>query len=150
MSAKIKKSIFANAGTAAIEFGLMVPFLLILLAGLVEIGFSVWQAMQVQAAAEAGAGYAIKHGWNAAAISNAVVNATEATNITASPAPFEFCGCPAASGVTTIACNSTCTGGFAPSVYVQVGASMPHSVILSYLNLPIPATLTATATVRLQ
>jgi Flp pilus assembly protein TadG len=150
MSTKIKKRLFANAGTAAIEFGLVAPFLLILLAGTVEIGFSVWQAMQVQAAAEAGAGYAIKHGWNASAISTAVVNATAATNITASPAPFEFCGCPATSGVTTVVCTATCTGDSAPSVYVKVGASMPHSVILSDLGLPIPATLTASATVRLQ
>jgi Flp pilus assembly protein TadG len=150
MPAGMKKRLFANAGTAAIEFGLIAPFLLILLAGTVEIGFTIWQQMAVYAAAEAGAGYAIKSGWNAAAISSAVVNATDETSITASPAPVEFCGCPAASGVTTVVCTATCTGGSTPSIYVKVSAAIPHPVILSDLGLPIPATLTATATVRLQ
>jgi Flp pilus assembly protein TadG len=150
MPTGIKKGVFANAGTAAIEFALVAPFLLILLAGTIEIGFSIWQQMEVYAAAEAGAGYAIKNGWDASAISSAVVNATDETTITASPAPVEFCGCPATSGVTTVACTATCTGGYTPSVYAKVSASIPHPVILSNLGLPIPATLTATATVRLQ
>jgi Flp pilus assembly protein TadG len=145
-----KRRAFASAGTAAIEFGLIAPLLLILLAGTVELGFTIWQQMEVYAAAEAGAGYAIKHGWNATAISNVVTSATDETTITASPAPFEFCGCPAASGITTVVCTATCTGGTTPSLYVQVGASIPHTVILSNLGLPIPATLTASARVRLQ
>jgi Flp pilus assembly protein TadG len=140
----------ANAGSAAIEFGLMMPVLLVLLAGLVEIGFAVREAMQVQAAAEAGAGYAIKNGWDSVAISNAVVNATGATGISASPAPVQFCGCPGAGGVTAVLCTVKCTGGATPGVYVQVNASQPHSAILANLGLPIPAKLTAHATVRLQ
>ena len=150
MPTGIAKKLFASAGTAAIEFGLIAPFLLILLAGTIEIGFTIWQQMAVYAAAEAGAGYAIKNGWNATAISSAVVNATDETSITANPAPIEFCGCPAASGITTVSCTSTCTGGVTPSLYVKVSAAIPHPVILSDLGLPIPATLTATATVRLQ
>lgn len=150
MSARFNRGILANAGSAAIEFGLILPVLLILLAGLVEIGFAVREAMQVQDAAEAGAAYAIKYGWNSVAISAAVVNATGATGITASPAPVQFCGCPAAGGVTTVLCTATCTGGVAPGTYVRVSASITHSAILDNLSLPIPTTLTGHATVRLQ
>jgi Flp pilus assembly protein TadG len=140
----------ASAGSAAIEVGLMMPVLLVLLAGLVEVGFAVREAMQVQAAAEAGAGYAIKNGWDSAAISNAVANATGATGISASPAPVQFCGCPGAGSVTAVLCTVKCTGGTAPGVYVQVNASQPHATILANLHLPIPAKFTAHATVRLQ
>jgi Flp pilus assembly protein TadG len=144
------RGIAANAGSAAIEFAIIAPVLLILLAGLVEIGFATREAMQVQDAAEAGAGYAIRNGWNSAAISAAVVNATGATGVTASPAPAQFCGCPGAAGITTVLCNATCTGGTTPGSYVRVSASIAHIAILGNLGLPIPATLTGHATVRLQ
>ena len=62
MRSGLRKGFFANAGTAAIEFGLIAPFLLILLAGTIEIGFSIWQQMEVYVAAEAGTGYAIRMG----------------------------------------------------------------------------------------
>jgi Flp pilus assembly protein TadG len=137
-------------GSAAIEFAIISPVLLIMLAGLVEIGFATREAMQVQDAAEAGAGYAIKYGWDSAAISASVVNATGASGVTASPAPVQFCGCPSAAGITTALCTATCPDGSAPGSYVRVSASITHTAILSNLGLPIPATLTGHATVRLQ
>jgi Flp pilus assembly protein TadG len=140
----------STKGSAAIEFGIIAPVLVILLVGVIELGFAVHQAMQVQDAAEAGALYAGKYGWDPAAISNAVVNATGAENITASPAPVQFCGCPDASGIATVACDQTCPSGDPVEVYARVSASRPHTAILTFLNLPIPDTLSGHATVRLQ
>lgn len=138
-------------GAAAIEFALISPVFLVLLVGMVEVGFAAYQAMQAQDAAEAGALYAAKYGWDPTGITNAVLNATSASGLTASPAPAEFCGCPASgSGITTVNCNSTCPGGSPPGLYISVSASLPHETILPYLNLPIPAVLTAHATVRTQ
>ena len=139
-----------SSGSAAIEFGLIAPVLVILLIGLVEVGFAVREAMQVQDAAEVGAGYAIKHGWDSAGIAAAVVNATGASGVTASPAPQQFCGCPGTAGVTSVLCTATCSTGMVPGVYVRVSASIAHQPILPGLGLPIPATLTGQATVRLQ
>jgi len=138
----------AEGGTVAIEFALIAPFLLTLLAGLVEIGFANYQEMQAQDAAEAGALYAATNGFNVQGISNAVVNATANTSITASPAPVSFCGCPSATGVSAVACASTCVSGDSPGQYVQVNASIAHDSIVPYLGLPIPATLTGQSTVR--
>lgn len=140
----------AARGTVAIEFGLAAPFFLTLVVGVVELGLASYQAMEAQDAAEAGALYASENGFDSGGISSAVVNATGNTNITASPAPTEFCGCPSATGVTAIACSTTCTGGSSPGVYVQVNAAIAHQTILSYLGLPIPATLTGQSTVRIQ
>ncbi|MFZ2466850.1 TadE/TadG family type IV pilus assembly protein [Parvibaculum sedimenti] len=139
-----------DAGTAAIEFGLLAPVLLILLAGLVEVGFSIRESMMVHEAVEAGASYATQYGWDSTGISNAITGATAETGITATPSPQTFCGCPTATGVTTTLCTATCTGGGSPGQYVRVDATIPHTTILSYLGLPIPATLTAHAIVRIQ
>jgi Flp pilus assembly pilin Flp len=69
------------SGTAAIEFGLFAPLLLIMLVYAVELGSGVFEAMQVQNAAEAGALYAAKYGWNAAGISAAVITANHCVHL---------------------------------------------------------------------
>ena len=144
-----KRTDLGGRGTAAIEFALAAPLFLALILGVVEIGFGAYQAMQTQDAAEAGALYAAKHGWDSTAISAAVVNATGASGMTASPAPSEFCGCPATTGVTVVACTATCTGGTAPGVYVQVNATLPHSTILPGLS-SLPSSFTFQSTIRIQ
>ena len=75
---------------AAIEFALLSPLLVLLLIGLVEVGFASYEAMQAQNAAEAGALYAARHGWDSAGIQAAVVNATGSSDVTATPAPQSF------------------------------------------------------------
>jgi Flp pilus assembly pilin Flp len=140
----------SNNGSAAIEFGLIAPVLLILLIGLVELGFAVHQAMQVQAAAEAGAIYAGRYGWDQSGIASAVEHATGADNVTADPAPTLFCGCPDAGGVAAAACDVQCPDGNWPGRYARISASMPHVPILTGLGLPIPAVLTGHAVVRVQ
>ena len=140
----------SRSGNAAIEFALVSPLFFVLIAGLVEIGFATRESMQAQMSAETGAGYAVKYGWDAAAISTAVTQAAGRTDITATPAPTTFCGCPDASGITPADCTATCTGGGAPSQYVRVQASIPHNAILPYLGLPIPPTQTAVAVTRIK
>jgi Flp pilus assembly protein TadG len=138
-----------QGGTAALEFALTAPFLLLFLMAVVELGFAMHETMQVYNSVEAGALYASKNGFDSAGISAAVVNATGTSGLTASPAPAQFCGCPQTTGVTTVSCGSTCTGGTAPGQYIRVYAALPHTSILPVFALPLPATLTAQAIVRL-
>jgi Flp pilus assembly protein TadG len=140
----------ASSGTAAIEFAITAPMLLILLVGFVEIGFAAYQSMQVQDAVEAGAVYATQNGWNASGIATAVTSATGASGLTATPAPTQFCGCPSATGITTIICTGTCSDGTAPGQYVQVNATLARISIFPGSGLGLPANLTATSTVRTQ
>ena len=81
-----------------------------------------------------------------------VVNATGTAGITASPIPLAFCGCPHAAGIVSQAsnCTTVCSDGTAPGHYVTVSAALSHQTIMSFLNLPLPATLTASSTVRIQ
>ena len=145
----MKKLVGKRRGSAAIEFGLMIPLLLTILMGVIEIGDAMYEAMQVYNSVEAGAVYAAKNGFDSAGISAAVANATSTTGITATPAPAQFCGCPSSAGVAQIACNSTCTGGIAPSQYVRISAALNHQTILPYPALSLPTTLTAQSIVRL-
>ncbi len=143
----------ALRGVAAIEFALLSPLFVILLSGIVELGMAGYQAMQVQAAVEAGALYAAQNGANnLAAIGQAVINATGTSGITATPAPTSFCGCPGAAGVISQGsnCTAVCSDGTAPGQYVQVGASLAHQTLMPFLQLPLPATLTAQSIVRVQ
>jgi Flp pilus assembly protein TadG len=137
-------------GTAAVEFGLLLPVLLALLLGAVELGFGIYAAIQAQSAAEAGALYAAKHGWDSAGISAAVVNATGASSMAATPAPQLFCGCPSTSGIAAIACSSTCAGGAQPGHYVQVNSSLARQSILSDPGLGLATTLTGLSVIRIQ
>jgi Flp pilus assembly protein TadG len=136
-----------EAGTAAVEFGLFAPLFVILLVGLVEIGFAMFGSMQVYSAVEAGALYASKNGWNAAGISSAVANSTNVSGVAASPAPSQFCGCPALAGITVATCGTSCTGGTAVSQYIRISATLTRTTILTS-GFGLPATLTAQSIIR--
>lgn len=151
MARIVHKMVRCRGGSAAIEFGLATPFLLVLLMGVVELGFAIYEAMQVYSAAEAGALYAVQNGWDSSGIAAAVTNATSTTGLTATPAPSEFWGCPSESGIAAVASSSIqCAGGNSPGLYVQVSASIDHSTILPYPGLSLPTTFTAKSIVRLE
>lgn len=139
-----------HSGTAAIEFGLAIPLLLLLLTGTVELGFAIYEAMQVYDAAEAGALYAAQNGWSSSGISTAVTSATSATGLTATPVPAQFWGCPGEGGITTVASSSVkCAGGTAPGQYIEVSATLDHSTILPYPGLSLPTSFTAKSVIRI-
>jgi TadE-like protein len=137
------------SGSAALEFGLAIPLLLLILMGVVELGNAMYRAMQVYDSVEAGMLYAAQNGFDAAGISAAVVNATGTQDITATPAPEEFCGCPGAGGILPTACNATCNDGSSAGQYVRISAAIPRQTILPYPPLPLPSTLTAQSVLRL-
>ncbi|MEJ0062555.1 MAG: TadE/TadG family type IV pilus assembly protein [Alphaproteobacteria bacterium] len=142
--------VFSRKGTAAIEFAFVLPLFLLLLSGIIEVGFSAYNAMLVANSVEAGAIYAAKNGWNASGITAAVANATGVSGISASPAPASFCGCPGSGGITTITCTSTCTGGISPGQYIRISATMTRQTIFSYSGLVVPATFTSQSIVRVK
>ena len=147
----------SESGTAAIEFALFLPFLVLLLSGIVELGFSAYEAMQVSNAVEAGALYAAKNGWNSASVASATVAGAVLppglNTLTATPAPTQFCGCPSAAGsVSNLGappCSATaCSGNTPAGTYVQVNASLSHTAIFP-TTWGLPATFTATAVIRI-
>jgi len=139
----------AIEGTAAIEFGFLAPILALMVVGVADFGMGIYRKMQVQNAAQAGAQYAMLHGFSAS-ISTAVTSASTFAGISAYPAPNQFCGCPTSSGVTTAACNSTCADGSVSGNYVTVSSQGTYETILPYPAIPNSFTFSAQSTVRIQ
>ena len=103
---------------------------------LMDFGLLVFQQMEVQQAAQAGAQYVITsmasaNGYSSSDVSSAVTNATTFTQISASPSPFQFCGCPSSSGVQQPkSCSqANCTTGTL-GTYVTVSAQAAYSPIV--------------------
>jgi Flp pilus assembly protein TadG len=139
----------SNIGSVAIEFGIAAPMLMILFVAVVEVGFAVYQAMQVQTAIEAGALDAAENGGSTDGISTAVLSATGLAGITATPSPAQFCGCPGTTGVVAVLCSATCVGGNTPGQYVRISAALTRKSLIPNSGLLLPATFTAQSIIRL-
>jgi Flp pilus assembly protein TadG len=146
---RIAALVWAREGNAALEFSLGAPVLAIIFVPLIDIGMAVYQQMQVQDAAQAGAQYAMAHGWNSSGIQSAVTSAT-ALSVSASPAPSKSCGCPDTSSVGAATCGSNCPDGQAAGTYVTVNAQATYAPLLPYPLLGTSMTLAAQATARIQ
>jgi len=151
--AKVKNRFWRRSvsGTVAIEFALLIPVLLMLIAITAELGLAMYESMQVNNAVEAGMVYAAKNDFDAAGIASAVVNATGTPGITAAPAPVQFCGCPGADGIVEETCVSPppCADGSPVGQYARISASLNHQTILPHIGLSLPTTVTAQSIVRL-
>ena len=140
-----------TSGVAAIEFAIIVPILMLMVVATADIGMGFYFKMQVEDSAQAGAAWAIKHGYfDANAISNAVTSAVSAPAISVSPAPVQFCGCASVSGISTVTCGTTCSGGILSGTYTTVSAQMTYNTILPYGFFPSTYNLSSQSTVRLQ
>jgi Flp pilus assembly protein TadG len=139
----------ACEGNAVIEFSIAAPVLAVILVPLIDIGMAVYQQMQVQDAAQAGAQYAMAHGWNSSSIQSAVMSAT-ALSVSASPAPSKTCGCPDGSSVSAATCGSTCSDGQKAGTYVTVGAQATYTPLFPYPTMGNSVTLSAQTTARIQ
>ena len=140
----------ARCGAAAVEFALLVPVLLAVVIPVVDLGMGFYQKMQVEDAAQAGAQYALAHGFNTAAIQNAVTSTTSLPSITATPAPAQSCGCPAGTSITAASCGSTCSNGLQAGTYVTVNATAVYHPLITYAALGTSVTLTAQSLVRIK
>jgi Flp pilus assembly protein TadG len=139
-----------QSGAAAVELALLAPVLTLMMVSVIDIGLGVYRKMQVEDAAQVGAQYAMRNGFDANAISNAVISATNFSSITASPAPVQFCGCATGSGISTLSCGTTCPGGAVAGTYTTVSAQATYSSLLNYQIVPQNYNFSAQSTARLQ
>jgi len=139
-----------TSGAVAVEFGFMIPVLTLMVVSVIDIGLGVYRKMQVEQAAQAGVEYAIAHGFDANAISNAVTSATNSSAVTASPSPVTFCGCATGSSISTVSCGTTCPGGALAGTYTTVSSQATYSTMLNYQVVPYTYTYSKQSTARLQ
>jgi Flp pilus assembly protein TadG len=134
-------------GSTALELALVLPVLLVLFLGICDMGFLLFQQMQVQAAADAGAAFAMARGpaaFNATTIGNVVTAAAYPTQTAITGAASWTCGCPnGTSGIAVVAgtppncCASpNCSNGFAPGLFVRVTAQATPTPIFAWPGYP--------------
>lgn len=139
----------AQDGAAAVELVVVMPLLLLLLSGVVDGGRLVLQAMQVHAAAQAGADFARGYGWDSGRISQAVATATRLP-VTATPQPAIVTGCLQSSGEIAASSAFTCPDGGAVGAFVTVHAQAPFDPLMPWPGLAHPNVLTAQSQVRIR
>ncbi len=158
----------SESGTAAIEFAMFAPILIILLGGAVDFGYAAFEWMQVNNLVEAQTLYVAQNAsalyyaapFSPTVITSAVGNSGSTSCATATPAPTRFCSCPLTTGMTTGTafaappadpCSAalTCNGNTsAQSAYVLVSASCTHTAIL-HVSWWTNPTFTSRALVRI-
>ncbi len=144
----------ARAGTAAIEFGLIFPVLLMIFSGIVDFGFTAWARGRLAAALSSGAAYAMLAGAtvNTATLKTAVQDAAinlpgKAVTITG-PATYCLNGTPAHAVAT--ASGGACTDGSAPGTYVGIRITYSYQPMSPFYAQIFNSDMVASEMVRLQ
>lgn len=149
MNSTPRRLIESRDGSTAVEFALLAPMLLLLLAGLIDVSRLISQTMQVRAAAQAGADWAQRYGWNAAGVQSAVASATALSSVVATPAPTQVRAC-VSGGQLVETTASECAAGVPSGEFVKVAAQAPFQGILPWPGIVLPETLAASAMVRVR
>jgi hypothetical protein len=134
----------AERGQSIIELALILPLLLLLLVGTIEIGRFAYYSILVSNAARAGAQYGAQ---NLATAADTIGIQTAARNdglATLTVTSLQECGC---SGLALGGCPA---GGLCanPLVYVEVTAKQTFASLFHYPGLPASMTLTSTVKMR--
>jgi Flp pilus assembly protein TadG len=133
-------------GAGAVEFALLVPVLALVTAGLVDTSRLIVQSMQLKAAAQAGADYALRSGWDEAKVERAATAASPAIATTATAAATKGC---IAGGTINDTTAATCPGGATAGTFVRVSAQAAYRPLFPNLPLLGERTLSAQARVRI-
>lgn len=137
-----------TSGIAAVEFAMIVPALLAMFICISDLGVGIYTDMQVNNAAQYGTEYAVRNGYDATAITNAVRNATSLASVTVNTS--QSCGCPSGNTIVTTSCSASCGDGTNAGTFVQVSATNTYTTFIHYPGLPASFTLVGQSNVRLQ
>jgi Flp pilus assembly protein TadG len=144
-------------GQSLIEFALLLPFLLLMSVGVIELGRYAYISILVGNAARAGAAYgsqsltrsADTSGIQTAANNDFQNNGQAGLTVTST----DTCGCDSAGTTTSAACNGNSAGTCAAGhwvVIVNVTASGTFSSLFNYPGIPTSITVARTSSMRVQ
>jgi Flp pilus assembly protein TadG len=167
-----------QSGIAALEFGLLAPVFLIVLAGTVDIGSALYTRISLEAAIAAGADYALVHAGMVTSASGQALASNIATMVTTAgvvvvnngPTVTITNGAPSSSGTATnanscycptglptswawgsaVTCGNACTGGGLAGKFVTVTASYNFTPLFFSYGFVQNGTISAGAMVQTQ
>ena len=150
---RLQRLVRDRRGASAVEFAMIAPMLFLLLGGLVDGCRYIVQTMQVRAAAQAGADYAQRNGWNATAIQTAVTTATALPTTGAQkltvPLPVQTTGCIGANGVVSANAGPKCPNGVAVGNFVIVAAQKGFAPLLNWPGVHLGSQIKVQAEIRI-
>ncbi len=131
-------------GVFAVEHALVMPFLLLVLSGAIDLGYALNQSSSLNGAARAGAQYAMRFPSDEAGIKDVVKKAVSYDPESLTVTSKLTCECE---GGAAVACTDTCSGA-APLAYVTVNVSKTYSSPLPTTMMLGISTLTGSAVMR--
>ena len=140
---KFCKFMYNNKGNAAIEFAIVLPFLLLLLSGVINFGMILAKKNELTTVVSVGMLYAFGNSSVPANVNSAMVNATNIAPLTVTVT--QFCQCIDNSQP---GCGNNCGDGKPAPKYVMVTANSEVDLIALNFVLQNPYPLTVTGTMR--
>jgi len=140
-----------------LEFAIVLPILLLLLVGVIDMGQYAYLAILVGNAARAGVAYGSQSHITAgdpptniiaAARNDYQSNGQNPAGLTVTK--NYVCGCDNAGTITTVDCTTgICPSGQNKVVSLQVNATATYSAIFTFPGIPSPITITRSAVMRI-
>ncbi len=137
-----------RSGVSAVEFGVIAPAMIVLLAGLVDVAGAMQQTIRLENAARAGAQYAMSFPENTAGIMAATAASLGGTGATVAVVPA-YCACPGGSPAV-VSCEGTPCAGAPAGVYVGITITRPYAAIIGIGGYVLPSTLSGSAVARVR
>ena len=137
-------------GAAAVEFALMMPVILLALAGVTDFGRLVFDKMELTSAVRSGAQFALAYRTDTTGIRQSVVDATNLGLSLSDVTATESCECADGS---TVVCGEVCGDASSNRYLMTITAQQSFSplfVPFSMIEYTVPSLLSATTTIRTQ
>jgi len=134
-------------GASLVELSLMLPFLLVLLIGVIDFGRAYYDAIELENAARAGAQYGIINPTDTAGMVSAAKSDASTDISTVAATATYGCMCSDGTGIS-VSCSSTpsCSSSTREVNYVTVNTSYTYSTFLHWPWIPSSFALTGNAT----
>jgi Flp pilus assembly protein TadG len=156
---KLRNIRHPQSGQSLVEVALMLPFLLLLLLGVIEIGRFLYIGILIGNAARAGVAYGTQSlvksvdtaGITAAVVSDFQNNGPNVSNLTVTSSVS--CGCDSSGTITTAACTGVGAGTCAAgqwTVTVTVTASGTFYALFNYPGIPPSISISKTAVMQVE
>lgn len=133
-------------GSAIVEMALVMPVLVLMIAGLVDFGRNIYSAASLENAARTGVQYAQLYPGDGPGLLATVQGAGGVAN-DATVTWEAYCVCP--NGART-ACDVTCSDTTKPMWLIAVSVSQPFRTLLPYSDFILPTAIGGNAVIRVR
>lgn len=130
----------SRRGAAAVEFALMVPVVVAGLTGVANYGLAIFEKIELESAARAGAQMAIRNRAATSDIQQTTVDSTNLTLTTSDVFVTEVCRCADIDATAT--CGTTCADGDPTQFYTTVTVKKTFTLLLLGTNIQLEESVT--------